>query len=56
MIYFLSYEHLNKYGKQILKDKKLEHKIYYLPLITASISEFNALIFLVPFDIIQTRL
>lgn len=56
MVYFTLYENMNHVGKQYMCQNGMKEKVYLLPLLTATIAEMGALGFLLPFDIIRTRL
>jgi hypothetical protein len=47
---------MNKIGKKYLWENGFKDKTYLLPMITATAAETGSLAFLLPFDIVRTRL
>ncbi len=56
LVYFFLYENMNKIGKKYLWENGFKDKTYLLPMITATAAETGSLAFLLPFDIVRTRL
>jgi hypothetical protein len=56
IIYFSCYENLNSICKQFFMKNNMRDKAYLIPMISAPVSEFLALLSYMPFDIIRTRL